>query len=167
MSCVKQNLIKLHVVRFILFQSSLVVESCFFSNSRVSSRFDVVYASSTSHLHVPKLFLLSNFTTSILNGCGFMDFPIDVLLPAIFLTDSSNNAETNRVRSNKLDKDRIFTSERNPRGVSKTIYSCELIPRAIQTLFLDRHTISAKQPPMPLELTHDPTTNLGCSDTTC
>ena len=61
------------------------------------------------------------------------------------------------------------------------IYSSELIPRAIQTLFWDRHTISqtvptllqdrhtisAKQQLMPSKSTHDPTTNLGCSDTTC
>ena len=75
--------------------------------------------------------------------------------------------KTNGVRSKKLDKDRFFTWEQNPRRVSKMIYSCELIPRAIQTLFWDRYTISAKQPPMPLESTHDPTTKLGCSDTTC
>ena len=34
-------------------------------------------------------------------------------------------------------------------------------------LLRGRHTISARQPLMLLESTHDPTMNLGCSDTTC
>ena len=49
----------------------------------------------------------------------------------------------------KLDKDRIFTSTRNPRRVSEAICSFKLIPRAIYTLFLDRHTI-----PTPLRDRH-------------
>ena len=41
------------------------------------------------------------------------------------------------------------------------------IPQTVPTLLRDRHTISAKQQLMPSEPTHDPTTNLGCSDTNC
>ena len=87
-SCVKQDLIKPDAVRFILSQSSSVVDARFFSNRRVSSRFDAVSASITSHPHVPKLFLPSNFTTSIFKGCGFMNFTDDVLSSAIFSIDS-------------------------------------------------------------------------------
>ena len=123
MSCVKQDLIKLHVVWFILSQSSSVVESHFFSNRRVSSRFDIVNASITSHLHIPK-FLPSNFTTSIFKGCGSWFSPyMYYLWPSSHFPQS--NTKANGVRSKKLDKDRIFTSKWNLRRVSETIYSTE------------------------------------------
>jgi len=98
MSCVKQDLIKSHAVRFIMSQSSSVVESRFFSNRRVSSRFDAIGASITSHLHISKLILPSNFTTSILNRRGFTDFPDDVLSPASSQLIPQSNAEANRVK---------------------------------------------------------------------
>jgi len=97
------------------------------------------------------------------------------LSPAILSTDSSRQCESKRIRLNKLDKARIITLKRNPRRVFEAIYSSKLIPQAIQTLFWDRymipqivptllqdwHTISAKQQPMLLKSTHDPTTNLA------
>ena len=92
-SYVKQDLIKPHVVRFILSQSSSEVVSRFFSNRRVSSRFDIVNASITSHLHILKLFMPLNFTTPIFNGCGFMHFTVDVLSSAIFSIDSSKTMQ--------------------------------------------------------------------------
>jgi len=75
----------------------------------------------------------------------------------------------------------IFTSKRNPRRVFETIYSIEFDsssnPNVVMRSTHDpiyspnaapRSThVSAKQQPMLLESTHDPTTNLGCSDTTC
>jgi len=42
-----------------------------------------------------------------------------------------------------------------------------MIPQTVPMLLRDRHMISTKQQLMPSELTHDPTANLGCSDTTC
>jgi len=36
----------------------------------VSSRFDIVSASITAHLHIPKLFVLLNVTTLIFIGMG-------------------------------------------------------------------------------------------------
>ena len=135
MSYVKQDLIKPHDVQFNFAQSSSVVESCFFSNRRVSLRFDAINTSITSHLYIQKLFLSSNFTTSILNGCGFTDFTVDVPSPAIFSTDSLKQCKSKWIRSNKLDKDRIFSSTRNRQKFSEAIYSSELIPRAIQILF--------------------------------
>ena len=42
-----------------------------------------------------------------------------------------------------------------------------MIPQTVPTLHRDRHTNSTKQQPILLELTHDPKTSLGCSDTTC
>ena len=75
----------------------------------------------------------------------------------------------------------IFISTRNPRRVSEVIYSTNLIPRAIYTLFLrstDDPTNSPNAAPRSthdlrqsatdaLESTDDPTSNLGCSDTIC
>jgi len=96
MSYVKQDLIKPHVVRFILSQSYSEEASGFFSNRRVSLSFDVVNASITSHLHIPKLFLPSNFTSSIFNGCGFTIFTVDVLSSAIFSIVPQDNAKNKR-----------------------------------------------------------------------
>ena len=51
--------------------------------------------------------------------------------------------KTNRVRSKKLDKDRIFTSRRNPRSVFEAIYSFKFD--------------SSSNPNAVLRSTHDPT----------
>jgi len=51
--------------------------------------------------------------------------------------------KTNGVRSNKLDKNRIFTSKRNPRRVSEAVYSSKFD--------------SSSNPNVVLRSTHDPT----------
>ena len=109
MSCVRQNLMRPHVVRLILSQSFAEISSGFSSNCRVSSRFDTVRASITLHLHIPKFFLPSNFTKSILIGCGFLDFTVNRLSPAI----PSTQCEKTISKNNPNRKDQIFTSEQN------------------------------------------------------
>ena len=177
MSYIKQDLIKSHAILFILSQSSSVVDARFFSNRRMSSRFDAVSASITSHLYILKVVLVVELhhinPQRMWIWCTFSSH-----LRNWFLKAMRKQTELDK---NKLDKDRIFTSTRNPRRVSEAIYSSKLIPWAIHTLFWDRHTIpqtiptllrdrhtiSAGQQLMLLESTHDSTSNLGCSDTTC
>ena len=115
MSCVKQDLIRPHTFLFILSQFFSEISSGFSFNHRVSSRFDVVNASITSHLHISKLFVPSNFTTSIFIRCGFMNFTVDWLSLAIFLIDSSIQCKKQLVKTKLNRKDQIFISERKCR----------------------------------------------------
>jgi len=57
-----------HAVLFILSQFFSEVFSYFSSKHRESSMFDAVSASITSQFHMPKLFVPSNFTTSIIDS---------------------------------------------------------------------------------------------------
>ena len=83
-----------------LSQKSLLASS----NCRVSSRFDTVRASITSHLHIPKFFLPSNFTKSILIGCGFPDFTVNRLSPAIPSTQCERTIQIGKIKSLPLIK---------------------------------------------------------------
>ena len=134
MSCVKQDLIKSYAVRFIFSQSCSEVASGIFSNRRVSLRFYTVNASITSHLHISKLFLSLNFTTSIFNGCGFMDFTIDVLSSSIFSIDSSKTMrKKNGVRSRRVFEmiySTKFDSLRNPNAVLRLTHDLTNSPNA-------------------------------------
>jgi len=113
MSYVKQDLIRPHAVLFVLCQYFSEVSFGFLSI--VECLQGLMNAFITSHLHIPKLFVPSNFTASIFIGCGFKDFTVDWLSPAIFLIDCLTQYGKQLVKINSNRKDQIFTFERNCR----------------------------------------------------
>jgi len=86
--CVKQDLMTPHRPVHLV-QSFSDVYTSFSSKHRAFSRFDAFSASITSHLHISKLFLLLNFTTSIFIGWWFTDFTLDQLFSVISSVDFS------------------------------------------------------------------------------
>ena len=113
-SCVKEDLMRPHVILFILSQSFLEVSYGFSFKCRVFLRFDVISASITSHLYVLKLFLPSNFNTIFIE-CGVTYFIMDWLSSTISSVDSSKQCEKQLVKTNSNRKDQIFSSEQNCR----------------------------------------------------
>jgi len=77
---VKQDMMTTHSIRFILFQSFSEVSINFSCKISVSFKFYAFNASITSHLHIPKSFVLSNFVKSIFD---WWMFTVDWLIPAI------------------------------------------------------------------------------------
>jgi len=156
------------------------ISSGFFLNRRASFKFDVVIASITSHLHMLKLFVPSNFTTLILDWWMFMVFTADWLTSTISSRKHQYNVENQWKSRSKLDKDRTFTLKWNPRRVFK--WSTLLIQNPMNKISVvlrsthDRPSpmIFVKQITMLLGSIHDALRidirsqlNLRSSDTTC